>query len=107
MSEPIQYCRYYNGEEECPASIQESGNEYLWSYEKFRVKDDDRRDENNLNTREYTRCGLKDFNVDDGVPITLKALLFNRHHHWTGGYDMESDREGFKQWYLEFYLGSE
>lgn len=56
-----------------------------WDYERIWVENESFRDENSGNVGEYTRYVLKDFNVDDGTPITLKAILFNMYNHWNGG----------------------
>lgn len=104
MNDLIKYCRYYKGEKECPESINEKGKSNIWFYEQIWVEREDLRDENEYNTLEYIRAGLKDFNVDDGSPLTLKALLFNRHTHWCGGYGLESDTKNFKEWYINNYL---
>ena len=47
----------------------------------------------------YTKEGLADFSSDDGVPITLKALLWNRLNHFT-----DARPEDFKHWYTTKYL---
>lgn len=51
---------------------------------------------------EYKFFGLEDFNINDGVPIGIKAILFNRYMHWCGGYG--DDAESFRTWYVENYL---
>jgi len=72
-------------------------NDKLFSeYEKYWVDDPVR--------LEYTLCeyianGLTDFAKDDGTPVGLKALLYNRWDHWSMGGTPES----FKQWYKENY----
>ena len=30
----------------------------------------------------YIKEGLADFHADDGVPISMKAILYNRFCHW-------------------------
>lgn len=52
---------------------------------------------------EYEKYGLQNFNTEDGVPITLKAMLFNRYHVSNGFYPNIADM--FKEWYERFYLG--
>lgn len=52
-------------------------------------------------TNTYLIYGLEDFSVDDGVPLSLKAVLFNRYTHWSCGY---YTIDGFKEWYLKEYL---
>ena len=47
---------------------------------------------------EYLSYGLREFENMDGVPITLKAILFNRFSHWN-----RADTEEFKAWYLATY----
>lgn len=48
----------------------------------------------------YINYNLETFNVSDGVPISLKALLFNRYTHWESYFTAE----GFKEWYISSYL---
>ena len=45
---------------------------------------------------EYLANGLRDFENMDGVPVSLKAVLFNRFSHWNRASTAE-----FKAWYLE------
>ena len=56
------------------------------------------------NARDYVNEGdlheLEIFYPEDGVPLSLKALLFNRYFHWSS-YATIND---FKHWYLEKYL---
>ena len=42
--------------------------------------------------------------MDDGVPISIKALLWNRYMHWGGN---PNDLYGFRGWYKREYLGEE
>lgn len=49
---------------------------------------------------EYDFHELEIFNPEDGVPLSLKALLFNRYFHWSSYATINS----FKHWYLENYL---
>ena len=103
MNNLLTFCRYYKGEEECPAELKETGASNFWNYEKYWVDSEDLRDEKGYNTKGYIEHGLKDFCSDDGVPITLKALFYNRYSHWVGGYGIEEDVKNFKNWYLENY----
>ena len=100
----ITHCRYYKGEEECPQIIIDNDCWSNWNYEKMWVEREDLRDEKSDRTEQYIEHGLKDFNTDDGTPFTLKALLYNRHSHWCGGYGTENDVASFKEWYLTSYL---
>lgn len=106
MNNLLKHCRYYKGEDDCPESISNAGDCSLWFYERVWVMQESHRDEKDFDTLEYIRYGLKDFNTDDGTPITLKALLFNRYCHWIGGWGMENDVKGFKEWYIDYYLKS-
>lgn len=105
MDNLLQYCRYYKGEENCPPEIQAAEKSLLWDYEMFWVTSEEHRDENSANAREYRRDVLPQFNEDDGTPMTLKALLYNRYTHWAGGYALQDDIRNFKEWYHTFYLG--
>ena len=50
---------------------------------------------------EYVAYGQEFFNMGDGVPISLKALLWNRYNHWGG---IPTDKESFRNWYRREYL---
>lgn len=104
MEDLLNLCKYYKGEDECPVELSRKGYATIWRYEKIWVENPAFRNEldvkTNTNFYEYKQAGLIDFNVDDGVPVTLKALLFNRYRYWSGEY--ENVPEGFKQWYKEF-----
>lgn len=105
MEDLIKLCRYYKGEKECPEKLNKEGYGTIWFYEQIWVQNPDFRDEtddiDNINFYGYKHAGLIDFNVGDGVPVSLKALLFNRYCHWSGYGDPII---GFKRWYFEFYL---
>jgi hypothetical protein len=49
---------------------------------------------------EYSSNGLSDFNQYDGIPVTLKAVLYNRFRQ----YYEHSTVDDFKNFYLEKYL---
>lgn len=98
--ELLQFCRYYKGEENCPKDT----NASFWDYEKYWVSISESPKENSDNFNvvsnwidEYLHAGLGLFCNNDGVPITLKALLLNRYEHWQQTYD------GFKDWYMNTY----
>ncbi len=91
-------CRVYNGEDSCP----EGKNDLLWGYERHWVyhTDTDRTEE----IEDMHRLGLDGFmNEDDGTPLSLKALLFNRYAHWVGSAE---GGDGFVRWYADFYLSA-
>ena len=92
-------CRYYKGEKGSPY---ENGEKALfWEYEEKWL-------EMSLNEsdilvayrKEYEKDGLLDFESKDGVPTTLKAVLYNRYLYWC-----EGSPDGFKKFYKEQYLG--
>lgn len=45
----------------------------------------------------YIRSGLGDFCEDDGVPISMKAILYNRFCHW--GWNKPETPDTFRSWY--------
>lgn len=99
--ELIKHCRYYKGEEECPYKTDEgrTNKGLLWFYEKKWVCDYEERESYYIEyVQDYICHELGLFEETDGVPISLKALLFNRYDHWTQG-----DPEGFKEWYKREY----
>ena len=95
----LPFCRYYKGEKKCPKEI----NANFWEYEKIWVELSENPQEGSANFNEisnwldeYMSTNLTSFD-NDGVPVTLKALLFNRYTHW-----MQTN-DGFKEWYKENY----
>lgn len=103
----IAQCRYYKGEKENPYKKREDAEPdgMLWYYESCWVRmmqEDKQMIDGQM--QEYIYYGLKHFSEDDGVPMSIKSLLFNRYGHWNV-YD--SDIENFKRWYKKTYLKME
>ena len=99
-TDKIKQCRYYKGEEKCPFG--EGGDKAMfWFYEKNWLERQERDDSFFLGSilGRYEQCGLTDFEKEDGVPITLKAILFNRYEQW-----FEGGPGDFKYWYKERYI---
>lgn len=94
--ELIGKCRYYRGERECPRGVAAS----FWYYEQHWCDNmlDGKADVRQMEA-DYQAYGLSDWREDDGVPLSLKATLFNRFSHWMG-----CRVEDFKKWYLAEYL---
>lgn len=94
-------CRYYNGEEEPPQNI----NSLFWGYEEVWVRwmlEGNPHIENNI--RYYTqRHNLPNILPDDGTPLGIKAILWNRLDHWSY---LPADADAFKKWYLEMYVAN-
>ena len=92
----IGFCRYYNGEDECPKGVRVS----FWEYERSWV--DMSMSQGYILSNmidDYIAYGLANFEVTDNAPMSLKAVLFNKFSHWSG-----CDTEGFKRWYKKEYL---
>ena len=90
----LKFCRYYKGDEASSSSLL-GGYERRWVEsmlsERERIMDI---------ADEYDLRWLETFNAGDGVPLSLKATLFNRYFHWSD----YSTIDNFKHWYLECYL---
>jgi len=97
----LKYTQYYKGERECPRSCLHPN---FWEYEKMWVENDEERAEDYPRMLEYKREVLPFYHEEDGIPISLKALLYNRYTHWCGGYALEDDVRGFKKFLEENYL---
>lgn len=102
-------CRYYNGEEEFPDSLPEE-KAIFWDYERvwirWNLEGFDRLQEDiDYFTEVYDLPHL--LPSDDGTPLGLKALLFNRYDHWVGIYGSQSREDyalNFKSWYIREYI---
>ncbi|WP_027377922.1 hypothetical protein [Kaistella palustris] len=99
----FEFTRFYKGPGTEPQT-NENNQKLLWDYERFWVEREDERAMDHPRVVEYLQDGLPLCNEDDGIPISLKALLFNRYCHWMGGYGLESDVEGFKKFLHRDYL---
>ena len=87
----LAHCFYYgkNVPENCGAHV---GHMYEECWVRFHFNEYDYL----LNeTLYYIRNGLGDFCADDGVPISMKAILYNRFCHW--GWAETPDT--FRRWY--------
>ena len=95
--ELLSYCLYYKGGEINDASIIEF-YEQMWvnfsQHNRMYIAEI---------VQDYIFAGLELFNCNDGIPISLKALLYNRYMHWNGGNGWQNDNNGFKEFYLENY----
>lgn len=108
-SDLLQYCRYYKGERENPYEGKDQNKTMLWLYERTWVHDTmsvvDKGEVGEVAGRildEYTAVGLAEFENTDGVPITLKSLLFNRYAQGNMSSMMDSV-EPFKKFYKRYY----
>lgn len=100
-------CRYYKGENDNPYDGIDQNKAMLWFYESCWVHDTSRAQKQRSGDvygeyeSEYIACGLERFNENDGVSISLKALLFNRYARTV--YSMADAVEPFKVFYLKYY----
>lgn len=96
----VKFCRFYNGEENNP--FKEQNRSMLWFYE-LSWCNDMLNDSKSLSIaiEEYVQIGLGSFEMRDGVPLSLKALLFNRYAK--GCYSISDAVEPFKKFYKKYY----
>ena len=92
----LDFCSYYGVEN--GTEVDDDFNMFC-NYEQVWVNKLSRWDYSLAELNEYIHYGLEDFNKDDGVPMTLKVILFNRYMHWSYG----GNAEGFKKWYFTHY----
>lgn len=97
--ELINCCRYYNGTDE--RNFKDSDKNMLAFYEKIWVHEtlDNYNFEDVID--DYNEVGLGSFQTNDGIPVTLKALLFNRYARTC--YTTFDAVEPFKKFYKEYY----
>lgn len=96
------FCRFYKEETECP--FLEANKQMFWHCEKWWLEQIGLKNEAGCNRvaplmDEYRNAGLNNYEMYDGVPITLKAVLFNRYCKYMDGIDIE----GFKELYTLEY----
>ena len=93
----LEQCHYYKGERLCP--FHPHGKAMLFAYERCWVKfnlfpQEHPHIEEDLDY--YKQCGLADLCPDDGVPMSMKALLLNRWLYWGGDF---ANLDIFREWY--------
>jgi hypothetical protein len=96
----IARCHYYKGESKEDNPYEGTDCEMLWYYESCWV-------DFSLNSPDSLIGLVKEYKYDrldkilkrDGVPMSLKALLYNRYTHWSMG-----SPAGFRKWYFTDYL---
>ena len=96
----LKYCRYYKGEDTNPFECYADDRRMLWFYERAYANST----ENSMLPEyvgDYVAIGLGAFSEGDGVPVGLKALLFNRYAKTS--YSMLSAKTPFKEFYLHYY----
>ena len=88
----LKRCFYYgkNIPEDCGAQV---GHTYERCWVRFHFDSEEYLLNDTLN---YIREGLGDFYANDGVPISMKAILYNRLQHWGGGHETP---DSFRRWY--------
>lgn len=98
-NELIKFCRYYHGGDKNPYEGKDQNKAMFWLYERHWLQEASQNTPDFSNElTEYLNLGLNDYRYDDGVPLTLKALLYNRYSHW-----MSADVEAFKEFYENEY----
>lgn len=99
----LKYCRYYKGESSNPYEGKDRDKAMLWFYEMGWVKNAERgmTPVTSDVIDEYKTCGLQTFHSDDGVPLSLKALLFNRYAKTEQS--LKDAVEPFRKFYEKFY----
>ena len=87
----LEHCFYYGKDvpKDCGALV---GHQYEEYWVKFHLNDDDCL---LYDTLYYIKKGLGDLCANDGVPISMKALLYNRFCYW-GWCDTP---DSFRSWY--------
>ena len=91
MAPYLERCFYYgkNIPEDCGA---EAGHKYEECWVRFHFNENDYLKNE---TMSYIKEGLGDFCAEDGVPISMKAILYNRFCHWGWGETPDT----FRSWY--------
>lgn len=98
----IHLCHYYKGEKEC--SFKDENKRLFWEWERWWYEQTVLSDDAGCSRispllDEYFQAELSSFEIYDNTPITLKAVIFNRHCKLMERVDVS----GFKSLYLEQY----
>jgi hypothetical protein len=93
-------CRYFDGMPKPPETMGQN-EQALWWYERKWVFESMRGNTFKQYLNEYKAAGLVEFCNKDGVPIELKALLFERYSK--GAYSLQQAATSFKDFYKQYY----
>jgi len=96
--EYITKCRYYDGTEDSVYTKRWADYERVWVEWHF---SEEGIDELKRLVKAYKAFGLEHFNTDDGIPMSLKALLWSRFMHWGCG---DETPESFADWWEQAYM---
>ncbi len=102
----MERCRYYKGEASNPYDGKDQNKAMLWFYESMWVQalqaaGSDASSVYAEYVAEYKGAGLADMATSDGVPMSLKALLFNRYAREC--YSMADAAQPFREFYAKYY----
>lgn len=102
--ELIAQCKYYNGEDKNPFEGIDRDKSTLFFYESKWVEFNEEGETELLEAyiERYEYAGLTDLDTDN-IPKSLKALLFCRWCHCSGGYDEKIHAKSFRPFYKEYY----
>lgn len=99
----LRFCRYYRGEPKNPYEGKDTNEAAFWDYERFWVLEASKREPDFSEVLDnYLTWGLNDFSFNDGVPMTFKAMLFDRYAKTA--FSMREAAEHFKEFYVREYL---
>lgn len=96
----LKKCRYFDGMPK-PAETLGQNEQMLWGYERKWLFESMRGNSFKNYITEYNAAGLGSFNSKDGIPIELKALLFERYSKCC--YSTEQAASSFKEFYKQYY----
>ncbi len=104
LPELISKCHYYKGEEVNPFDKAFTDGEIqnkamIWKYERFWILEHLNEEYHPERLSDYLSIGLRHFESEDKVPVSLKALLFNRFCKMQD----RTDPEAFKTFYRKYY----
>ena len=104
-AELIKQCHYYKGEDVNPYEGKpvtdgtDQNKAMIWFYESFWVMQRSSGHTLTEYLNEYLAADLRSFEAEDKVPVSLKALLFNRYMKGSS----DGNAEPFKAFYRQYY----
>lgn len=96
----LKSCRFYDGKDDCgfPSGSEE---ETLWAIERLWVNKTLQKDVLLIEAavNDFLAYGLNTLERHDGIPVELKAVLFNRFTQYNERVDTSAFREYYKRHY--------
>ena len=98
----LKYCRYYKGEKQLPDNVHSMFWAIEWRWVNGKKQNPKLKDSDWYVMKDYINDGFENFSKDDGVPMLIKALLYEWFQKLVG-FKREAAIKSFPKFYNDEY----